>query len=1058
MDRSRPGTSSLTDVSRPGTSTRPNTAVDSEFGNDEIESAENIQDDDFDEDNQSPLFVNAMLKLVETAEDYAAVQPMVRKARADTVVAQQAKKECLELLFGAKQELEKEKENRLKAENELIRNVKETKRATERILLYKSKVRIARLLNHVTQSGHTAISWAASYGEYDMVEELLSRGSTVGYTVEMVHLSVSVIQHSYRIYRFIHAAKASLREVNALDAALEAKSMDLLEQIEIVKEERRLIIQQVQWRRKVHRLPIVEAGYRGNWEIIKRIHERRLFSFKFSHAWQYPRPHAPFMVKREPVEITHGIGLMQVLAYGMSDIAAGIYLPTEGGWTQPGGPNDPYGIAFEEIKTVLDKVDADAKEYRAARYRKHIITNENRNQARGAEEMTKAIIAYDFKECIRLAEWRSISIDTEIDLPGSNQDGETCLLKASEENAGAVNHVFMLNADQMPVLQVAYLLDRPVYRPNVNQENKFGVTPLMRACGVGRPHVAQALLDRGAEANYVNKFNESALHFAVRVGNTDCIRTMLERGIDVNLKDQNGKTAYDIACDNGFTYAMGQINRYGGGNLGRVALSRGGVDEHITCPNGCGKAIFPYDASEHNEVCPCRTVECPNGCGTRGVMFKILEEHMSMDCSHTMTLCELCHKNTPKKDLEEHMTATCENRRIPCGMCGDGIPAQLFRDHLSICPRKAKPCPNDCGEMICMAIELDHLNKECGLRRVECPLKCSALVTAKNLMNHLKSMCPKRPTQCSFCGFGCREEERIVHVVTCEEREVECKCGAFVNHKYMKDHYAKDCKNRFIPCRLKCGQKVREVDMDIHCEKECGNRLVECPLRCVTVGLHGKTVTILTHRTVEKHLQFECKMRTSNCALCGESVQVPDIDVHRATRCQQRIVGCRIGQCQRTLPFADREHHERYKCRHRSIVCPQGCGEFILAMHGSKHMRDTCNWRLIECPLQCGVDNLRKYKLDEHLRNECIRKDKPLRESFVPNSPSFGSPPSSPSKKGSSNNNNNNGTPGTPHSNSKDRRSMLVQPLEIVGEPNQMAMELAGLTPIKDDGELKLKR
>tara|TARA_A100001015_G_scaffold244325_1_gene279711 strand:- start:848 stop:1189 length:342 start_codon:yes stop_codon:yes gene_type:complete len=113
---------------------------------------------------------------------------------------------------------------------------------------------------------------------------------------------------------------------------------------------------------------------------------------------------------------------------------------------------------------------------------------------------------------------------------------------------------------------------------------------------------------------------------------------------------------------------------------------------------------------------------------------------------------------------------------------------------------------------------------------------------------------------------------------------------------------------------------------------------------------------------------------------------------------------------------------------------------------------------LIECPLQCGVDNLRKYKLDEHLRNECIRKDKPLRESFVPNSPSFGSPPSSPSKKGSSNNNNNNGTPGTPHSNSKDRRSMLVQPLEIVGEPNQMAMELAGLTPIKDDGELKLKR
>ena len=214
-------------------------------------------DDNFDEEYQSPLFVKAMVKLVETAEDYAAVQPMVRKARADTIAAQEAKKECLETLFEAKQELDVLKEKQKIAEKNLIRNIKESKRAMDRIKLYKSKVRIARLLNHVTQSGHTAISWAASYGEYDIVEELLSRGGTVGYTREMIHLSVAVIQHSYRIYRFIHTAKASLSEVNPLDAALEAKSMDLLEQIELVKEERRIVIQQVQWRRRVHRLPCI---------------------------------------------------------------------------------------------------------------------------------------------------------------------------------------------------------------------------------------------------------------------------------------------------------------------------------------------------------------------------------------------------------------------------------------------------------------------------------------------------------------------------------------------------------------------------------------------------------------------------------------------------------------------------------------------------------------------------------------------------------------------------------------------------------------------------------
>ena len=38
------------------------------------------------------VIVKAMLKLVETAEDYASIQPMVRRARADTIAAQEAKR------------------------------------------------------------------------------------------------------------------------------------------------------------------------------------------------------------------------------------------------------------------------------------------------------------------------------------------------------------------------------------------------------------------------------------------------------------------------------------------------------------------------------------------------------------------------------------------------------------------------------------------------------------------------------------------------------------------------------------------------------------------------------------------------------------------------------------------------------------------------------------------------------------------------------------------------------------------------------------------------------
>merc|ERR1711871_1913114 len=116
------------------------------------------------------------------------------------------------------------------------------------------------------------------------------------------------------------------------------------------------------------------------------------------------------------------------------------------------------------------------------RHRKRILVLESNNQVSGTQEMADAIIAYDFRKCIHLASTRSISIDTEIDMPGSIADGETALLKAAEENAGAVNHKMMINDDGSTVLQVAYLLDRNVYRPAVNQENKYGQTALMRAC------------------------------------------------------------------------------------------------------------------------------------------------------------------------------------------------------------------------------------------------------------------------------------------------------------------------------------------------------------------------------------------------------------------------------------------------------------------------------------------------------------------------------------------------------------------------------------------------
>ena len=72
--------------------------------------------------------------------------------------------------------------------------------------------------------------------------------------------------------------------------------------------------------------------------------------------------------------------LLQVLAYGMSDVSAGEYDPTAGGWTQPGGSTDRFGVAYEEIKGTMDAALQAAQDYRDMRHRKRILVLESNNQ------------------------------------------------------------------------------------------------------------------------------------------------------------------------------------------------------------------------------------------------------------------------------------------------------------------------------------------------------------------------------------------------------------------------------------------------------------------------------------------------------------------------------------------------------------------------------------------------------------------------------------------------------------------------------------------------------
>jgi len=271
--------------------------------------------------------------------------------------------------------------------------------------------------------------------------------------------------------------------------------------------------------------------------------------------------------------------------------------------------------------------------------------------------MQIAVRKKNWHEAMRIAATGACSIDAEF------EDGQTALLAAAEEDAGALNFEYTQNEDGRAVLAVEFLLDRTSYRPSVNQENKFGQTALMRAAAMGRQHTMQALLDRSADPSQSNRFGQTALHFAAAVGSSECVRMLLERGVDASMRDQNDKTAYDIAYDIGFTKCLTVMSQFGGGFLGDVRESRGNVVDLVRCPMGCGLTMYTYEVPQHSLICDLRQIQCPHSCGIHHMLAKELDDHIAKWCSAFPEPCKDCGVPIKRANMEVHLANQCSHRK-----------------------------------------------------------------------------------------------------------------------------------------------------------------------------------------------------------------------------------------------------------------------------------------------------------------------------------------------------------------------------------------------------------
>ena len=121
------------------------------------------------------------------------------------------------------------------------------------------------------------------------------------------------------------------------------------------------------------------------------------------------------------------------------------------------------------------------------------------------------------------------------------QDGSTALMLASQNGHHDV---------------VMSLLEKGA---NIEAANQVGGTALMVASQCGHHDVVKALLDKGANINAVAQNGITALMLVSQNCHPEIVKLLLQKNPDFTLRDKYGRTALDIAIDEGDSVACAQL-------------------------------------------------------------------------------------------------------------------------------------------------------------------------------------------------------------------------------------------------------------------------------------------------------------------------------------------------------------------------------------------------------------------------------------------------------------------------------------------------------------------
>ncbi|MEZ6137173.1 MAG: ankyrin repeat domain-containing protein [Pirellulaceae bacterium] len=100
-------------------------------------------------------------------------------------------------------------------------------------------------------------------------------------------------------------------------------------------------------------------------------------------------------------------------------------------------------------------------------------------------------------------------------------------------------------------------------KAQVNQPNRYGITPLAIACTSGNARLVAQLLEAGADAKAKLRSGETPLMIAGRTGRSEPVKLLIDAGADVDAMDGSGQTAIMWAAAEGHAAVVQQLIQAG---------------------------------------------------------------------------------------------------------------------------------------------------------------------------------------------------------------------------------------------------------------------------------------------------------------------------------------------------------------------------------------------------------------------------------------------------------------------------------------------------------------